>query len=176
MTGMIRFTPNEEDYVAAQRLHFVGQVQAPKFRNRMGILTIGTAAVMTIAIALIDGNWLLALVTGIVGALAGAMALGVCVGGNFLLLPRRSRRLFRQQRSIHRETAFAWDADGSRWTSDRGDTRTDWCDHHRWREGQSTILLYLNDNFMQFLPKRAFADSQIEDLRTTLTVAGVLTK
>ncbi|MDQ2878759.1 MAG: YcxB family protein [Pseudomonadota bacterium] len=173
MAGTIRFTPTEEDYVAALRLHFVRGVQAHQFWGRLGLVVVTVAVVATGAIWALGDDLFNAGLSAVISALAGCACLLLIIGGNFMLLPRRSRRLFRQQKSLHHETRFAWSDSDGRWTSERGNTHTRWDEYYRSTEGGSTILLYLNGQLFQFLPHRAFDPAQIEDLRATLVSAGV---
>lgn len=173
MPGEVRFTPTQNDYVAAPRLHYRKQVLARKFWGRLTLVTFGIAIASALALSIFGVEFLEVVPIALFGATGGGIGLLIIVVGNYLLLPRRSRRLFRQQRSLHRETTFAWDAISGCWSSDNGNSRTKWSDYHAWAEGSATILLYLNDQLFQFLPLRVFAQDQLEDLRATLCAAGV---
>jgi YcxB-like protein len=46
-------------------------------------------------------------------------------------------------------------------------------DFIRWTESDTTGLVYQSDRLMNFIPKRAFGEGDLEGLRTCLTGAGV---
>jgi hypothetical protein len=94
------------------------------------------------------------------------------VGLGFLLLPRRARKLFRQQRTLHHEMSFSWSDGGSEWRRGSSVTDTPWADYHRWMETPETFLLYVNDILFHFVPKRALDSVQADDLRATLAAQG----
>lgn len=99
------------------------------------------------------------------GALYWAVLLIGIVGTNHLLLPRRSRRTFNQQKALHQETEVTWDANGIAFRSAQGSTQFVWSDFVRIYEGSGAIIFFQSDTLYNFVPKRALADEQAKDLR-----------
>ena len=173
MTGSVTFTPSKADYIAATRVHLMKQLTSRRFIVRMTILGLGLWGAVTLLGFVLDGELLGAAAIGLLSVMSGFAALGIIIGGNILLLPRRSGRLYDQQKSLHRMTEFSWDETGTRWVSDTGDTRHPWNEYHRWTVTKDVVLLYLNDHFMHFIPRRVLGSAS-DDLFATARYAGVL--
>lgn len=173
MTGSVTFTPSKADYIAATRVHLMRQLTSRRFIVRMTIFGLGLWIAVTLLGFVLDGELLGAAVIGLLSVMSGFAALGILIGGNILLLPRRSGRLYDQQKSLHRQTEFSWDETGTRWMSEAGDSRYPWDDYHRWTVTKNMVLLYLNDHFMHFIPRHVLGAAS-EDLVATARDAGVL--
>jgi hypothetical protein len=173
MTGTVTFTATETDHFEAVRSNFIQQVQSHRFRNRMALWTVGAASMVVLVAAVAGGNIVEALTIGVLSAVGGAAGLAVCISGNFLLLRRRSGRIFRQHKALHRQVEFSWDDVGSRWRSDQADVTRAWSDYHRWTEGRRTLLMYLNDYLFEFVPLTALSSAELDDLRSSLRAVGV---
>jgi hypothetical protein len=107
--------------------------------------------------------------SGITGLLIGGFLLATSCYARYVALPRRTRRLFRQQKALQRPYEMVWDADEIRRTSETGNTRIPWSDILKWREGNRMFLLYLSDVTFYIIPKRAFAnETAIDEFRKLL--------
>lgn len=173
MTGSVTFTPSKADYVAAMRVHFVKQLTSRRFMVRMGLLGLGVWLAMTLFGLMLDDELLGASTIGFLSTISGVAGLAAVILANFLLLPRRSGRLYDQQKSLHREIEFRWNDDGTEWISENGNTRCPWPEYHRWTASRDVILLYMNDNFMHFIPRHVLG-AAADDLVATVSNAGVL--
>lgn len=101
-------------------------------------------------------------------ALACAMMLCwllVILAGCWLLIPRRSGRLFAQQRSLQHDFTVEWDTQGvtQRWTA--GTIHTPWTEFNGWFETERIVAFGLNDQLYNFVPKRALNGRALDDLR-----------
>lgn len=173
MAGEVTFTPSETDYVAALALNFRHQVRSRALLRPMAIV-IGVAVLVLIVVAIVvDGDPLGTAAVALGGVAGGIGAVLIVIAINRLLLPRTARRLFRQQKSLHREHVFVWDDVGTQWRSSVGDVRLGWGDYHRWIDGKDTILLFLNDQLFHFLPARVFDPVRFANLRATIIASEV---
>jgi len=116
---------------------------------------------------------LLALVAAGGGVVSGLAGLAACIGINRLLLPRRARRLFAQQRTLHHEHRTTLDATGFRQRSVRADIALPWNELVYWHTGRDALLLYSNDLLAYFIPLHAFAPGQLAQVEPILTDAGL---
>ena len=96
------------------------------------------------------------------GALFGVAA-GGWVGRNFSIAAN-ARRLFRQQKGLHRPFELAWTAEAITLTSEQGTSTIQLPDFHKRRETADQFLLFLSDASFLMVPKRAFPDPSL--LRT----------
>lgn len=173
MAGEITFEPTEADYLLAAKVHYRRQVRSRRYLRRLVIL-VGFALSLVVCALLVLGTPILeAVMSGIVGALAGLAALIPCLGLNYLLLPRQVRRLFRQSKSQHHLMTFGWTSEDAYWHSGPSNQRTPWLHYHRWLEARSAYLLYLNDTLYQFVPRHVLTAAQDSDFRETLIASGL---
>jgi hypothetical protein len=149
-----------DDYVSAQGLHCRW--------TRKAILALCAAVIVGALLLLIGGEYCVIIGAGLIG---GAVGGGIAREFNRrFVLPRRSRRLFAQQKNLQRPLRFSWDEQGLAWVNESGSGRTAWSDYIKWRENERVFLLYLSDVMFQMLPKRAFADG--ERLRAFVDALG----
>jgi hypothetical protein len=171
MAGEISYRPTEADYVAAQRDWFAASIwrRAPR--------TLATTALAVSAmlglLGLIAGDPVGRVLGTMATALVAAPVLVLCVWGLcYWLLPRNARRLFRQQRTLHRDFTYGWSEEGIHHRSDRGTGAIAWSDIHRWSEQRHTFLFYMNDRLFHFIPRRLLSDAEARDLSTTAAAHG----
>ncbi|MDI1296112.1 MAG: YcxB family protein [bacterium] len=173
MADQIVFQPMEADYLLAAKAFYRRQIRSRRFLGRLAMLA-GFALLLVVCCLLLLGTGILeALTSGAVGALAGMAALIPCLGLNYLLLPRRVRRLFRQSKSQHQPMTFKWSFDEASWHSEYAQQQMPWLSYHGWLETGSVYLLYLNDNLYQFVPRHILSANQDEDLRNVLVASGL---
>ena len=148
------------DYLGAQSLH----------RRWSRQKAIGVIFLVILAGAL---GWVLwcqgarLIAGGIVGGLIGGAIGGSVV--RFVYVPRKARRVFRQQKSFQREFTLSWNADGVHSKDANGGYSSSWSDFTRWKESERIFLLYLSDIQFYMVPKRAFSDEvELKDFRDHL--------
>ncbi len=169
----VTFTPVAQDYVAVQRAMYLRQLRSRRFAGRMALLVaVVVAALFVFLLATGDGPGTAALIA-VGGAAGGVGGLAACIGINWLLLPRRSRRLFAQQRTLHHEHRTVFDEWGMRQHSVRADIATPWDEFPHWHLGRDMLLLFSNDLLAYFVPRRVLTGEQLAQLVAILTDAGV---
>ncbi|SFN97507.1 YcxB family protein [Sphingomonas sp. OK281] len=168
MADRFAFTPIADDYIAVARGSFLRSLKRRRFIVRMVIiLLIGAAA--GAAIGLLDTG---SVRTGDVlfGVCIALIWLAVILAIAFVFIPRRARRLFRQQRALDREFSFAWTDERVVFRSDTSMSDMPWSDYHDWFETKAIFAFGLNEQLFHFAPKRAMSAAAIDDLRRTAQV------
>jgi YcxB-like protein len=150
----LRFRLQPEDYIAAQGLHM-------RSARKRAMLLGAAALLIGLLLLLLHEQWSVIFGCGLIGGTIGG-AISQTIVRSFVL-PRRARRRFAQQKSLHGEVQFDWDEDGLAWATERGSGKTPWGDYLKWREDDRFILLYQTDVLFQMVPKRAFANAHEKD-------------
>lgn len=167
----VAFTPTPEDYIAVQRTMFARQMRSRRVMIRMALLVV--AAIVVVVIVVVPAGMDAALGAAAGGLGGGLIGIALLAAITWWLLPRRSRRLFAQQRTLHHEHRTTFDAEGMRQVSERADVRIPWSDFPYWHLGRDVMLLYSNDYLAYFVPRRAFAGDQLEAAIALIAAAGV---
>jgi YcxB-like protein len=98
-------------------------------------------------------------------SIAGLGALvGTAVGGwigRGLSIGAKAKRLFRQQKGLHRPYDLSWTTEAITLTAEHGTSRIQWPDFHKRRETDDQFLLFLSDANFLMVPKRAFPDTTL---------------
>ncbi len=84
-------------------------------------------------------------------------------------LPWKTRRMYRQQKALQRESKIKFDEAGVTAENENGRTSTPWADFLKWKQNDELILLYFSDCMFHMIPKRFFAGiGEFENLREML--------
>ncbi len=139
-----------QDYLAANRLH--GGLTRQFLVFAAGILAFGVMPYV--------GGRRVDFIPDVLTPVAVfvAFVLAVILGTRYLYLPRRTGRLYAQQKSMQRPFAMRWDEDNVYFDSEEYSARTPWSDFSKWREGKDIFMLYLSDVMFRIVPKRDFPD------------------
>ena len=111
-----------------------------------------------------DGSASSLLVSALIGAVFWLLLMMCMLGTSYILIPSRSRRAFRQLRSLHSKTDINWSPEGIQLRSAQGSSDLDWRDFIRIVPGRRVILLLQSDNLFNFIPVRAVSEEQAKDL------------
>lgn len=157
----VRFMPKPEDMIAAQRCFYVVRCLKPSAFAWYAAAFIVVAVFVFVEMPQAPWYWIGAV-------LAAALAGGTLTPMAILRwrVPRVARRIYHQQRNLHRDLTLAWDDDELRYTWAKGHSRSAFADYLRWAENRDIILLFHSDTLFQFIPKRVLDHAQIEDLRS----------
>ena len=146
-------TITEQDVISAQRLH-----ARPTPLLSVGLLAL---AVGGTAIAYVQG---LFSVGASVGTLIGMF--GWLSALFFIIIPYRSRRIYRQQKSLHQEHQFEWDDQFVYFHSNDVEGKVRWADFIKVKENRNMLSLYYSDTLFNMIPKRCFSKSEdLEDFK-----------
>lgn len=165
MSGSLVLTLTEDDYVAAQRLHFWSTTLSAKSLRRLFLIWAATVALLAIAFQFTsdrtanrpDSFAVMAVVLAVLLVAAN-------IAPQLLIAGRRVRHVFRQQKSLQREIEFTWSQEGLTARDAQSRSHTPWRDYVRWRQGEAVFLFYHSDQLYQFIPRRALTPEQAEDL------------
>lgn len=172
-TVELRFTPEPADAVAVQRAVFKGSLRRRRFWVRVVLLTLLGFATVCGLVALIGGPSAEAIGAALGGVAVGSAWLALIIGGNWLLLPRRARRWYAQQKTLHHEQRQTWDADGFRVDTDRGSSSYPWHEFHGWRIDRRIVALHASELMVYFAPRRALTDDQVAAIERLLADSGL---
>jgi YcxB-like protein len=170
MAGETRYTPTEADHGAA-RLESWRAFWRGRRAARTVLLVVGMWTGLGAVNALSEGRPLIWDMLGY-GVCSVLFLLVVLVVGPFVVR-LTSRRLYRQQKTLHTEMTFAWSAEGIRSASHRGEIRLSWSDLHAWRRGRRSFLFYFNERMFCFLPYRALAEEQKREIDALAEASGL---
>ena len=149
------------DYLNAQRLH----QRKRGVKRVLGVALSIWYVVLTLAsgIATVsDSRW------GITFSILIAVGV-VYLLQRFILLPRRSRRIFGQQRSLHAPYRTEFSDGGVASRSETITSNHPWDHYIKWKEDAEYFLLYLSDIMFQIVPKRFLhGPTASDDLRDIL--------
>lgn len=168
VAGEVTFQPTEVDYVRANRDWYARTLKRP--RTFFGVaLVAGVGAWFEFQQGWLGPSLFAIVFAGLLGGgLMGGIYLAI-----YLIMPRRARRLYRQQASMQQPLTYGWDDAGISFRSVYGSGLLPWPDFHRWSDGRDMFLFYLNDQLFYFLPHRVLTAAQIDDLRATAVGHGV---
>ena len=172
MAGEITFTPSEQDYADANRDSFLAQLRRPRPWVRSAAIVLLLAAVGA-ALAYIDGDTDAMGTTAAGFALLGLSGILLICLSVYLRLPRRTRRLYRQHKLLHKPWTYGWSEAGLSVETANGRAIYPWPDFHRRLVGRRTVLLFLNEQAFFFLPRRLLDESAVEELRSLAAAAAV---
>jgi len=160
----IRVQLEADDYVAAQRVH------TRWTRRRLGFVAAMLVAAMLFALAGMYERWLLVIASGLFCGVVGGVFASEFV--RRVVLPRRSRRIFAQQKNLQRPLEFWWNDDALHGSNERGSSATPWADYLRSRRDDRVILLYLSDAMFQIVPTRCFEPAQLTEFLERVEAIG----
>ena len=173
MAGRAAFTLSAEDFVAMQRAVYLRQLRTRRFVVR---LVLAAAAVWLAGAGvfhLLGEPQAEAFRLGLFILLGGAVGVTILIGGTYLLIPRRARRLFAQQRMLHYPMEVAWDAQGIGWRTPHGETRIPWSDYLAWQRTPTLFLLYASDLLLYTVPVRALDEAGAADIAAAAAAGGL---
>lgn len=144
-----------DDYLSASKLH--SELNWKQSIIFSAMIVVGMAAYFLplhgLAPSLVSG----ALIGGVIGGLGARFIL------LHLVMPRRARRIFAQQKSLHGEIDYQWDDDALTIKTERAQARMLWSDYIKWRENERLFVLYQSDIVFNLVPKRLFSDASQRD-------------
>lgn len=175
MADEFPITLTEADNLHATRLHFWTTVRSIKAVRPYALIFVIYSAVLIWA-NYADGNPtnLKNILVAIAIALGGSLALMLaCYGLGYLLLPRRSRKLFRQQKLLHLETVHHTTNQAICWSNDVSSVKLPYSMTEKWAENRNTFVIYLTDQSFLIFPKRVTPSEAIDAMKSNLGAAGI---
>lgn len=151
-------TVSVQDVVSAYRLH-----ATPKPSIAAIFLLLATAGIgVSYSMHLAPIGAALGAAVGMYGWLAVLF---------FVIIPYRSRRIYRQQKSLHLEHQFEWDDQFLYFSSQDYEGKIRWADFIKVKESCNMLLLYRSDALFQMMPRRCFSSGKsFEDFKSHLSL------
>jgi hypothetical protein len=91
-----------------------------------------------------------------------AIGFGGAVGGLIgyfavlhLLIPFNAKRQYKQHRALKNEIRMALSEQGIDFQGESGESKLQWGDIHKWKNGNGVYLLYITSNMFHMVPSRA---------------------
>jgi len=153
-----------EDYVRAQYLHIRPRL-AYKFLGTLIMLAVFWATWYTL-FGDDDESFVLADLILPVAILYLALFF-------FAYIPWKTRRTYKQQKSLQREQRMKFDEFGFSAENELGRSTTPWSDFVKWKENDHLFLLYISDPLYHMVPKRLFSDAGNADRLRQLLLTNV---
>ncbi len=152
-----------DDYVAANKLH----MQQRGWKRVAWIVfwvVLGVGALLSADVAVQDPD------AGLTPLLLILLVAALQLFLRIVYVPRRARRLYRQQRNLQLPFESVCTDSGIEWTNPNGRTQLPWSHVIRWKEGDTLFVLYQSALMFNMVPKRCFAQpEQVEAFRSFLT-------
>lgn len=134
---------NESDVVSAMQLHGRGTD-----RTLIALTIVGIVLVLVGAFT----NYKAIAFGGAIGGLIGYFAV-LC-----LLIPFKAKRQYKENRALRHEISMTLSDQGVNFKSESGESKLQWNDIHKWKEGKGIYLLYITSNMFHMVPSRALSN------------------
>jgi hypothetical protein len=160
MNRSVSLTLTADDYVAANRLHFLNCYRK---RSAVAVFVLLVLAYLVWTAVAHLYQWG---ATGWLAMNACFAAVPACViASYFLSVPISTRKSYRNHKALHRPYTFSWSETGLAVTSASGEWNVAWSDYLKWDENARVFILYQAPRLFNILPKRALTEEQIVDIR-----------
>ena len=91
----------------------------------------------------------------------------------FWVLPRQTRRMFRQTSLLREQISMSWEENGFALEGASAKSRMPWKDLYAWAEAESLIILMQNEMLYNLVPKSALDEAQLADLRSCVEASSL---
>ena len=142
-----------QDYLNAQKLHMR--------KSNFAFVLLGVVLILYVLVSLI-----MVLLYGAREYATYILIVLIPVGAvllfRYVLLPRRIKRIFEQQKELHAPIEIEITEDALRTSSQYGHAERPWSMFLHWNEDANVLVIYHSDAMFTILPKRFFSPEQIE--------------
>ncbi len=161
--GPIQLTA--EDLAHAARLNLRQAFFSLKFLFKfVTVIVIASLVICTFYYHVIDQTPSPGVVL-MIGALWIATAILTLYGLAYVGAPRQMRKIFKQQKNLHKPYTLTWDGDRLESTSEAGNARLAWDELLKMCEDSKIMLFYESEQLYRLIPKRYLTQDQIASLR-----------
>jgi len=159
-TIRIQWTWTENDHVRAIRTH----QKYSRHEKRLRFLVPAASLLLLV-------YWLLFEKDALAIAMTAAYAVVVTIFlARPLFLRRWARRVYRQQKALHRPMTLELGTEGLVSTQENGGRGLlAWADCYRWLESADDFVIYQSEALFHLIPKRILDESQVVRVRELLT-------
>ena len=168
--GEVTYDKSEEDLIGTYRDWFWVLLRRSPVRRLMTLAAVCSMLLLAgYALNRADegSGW------SLYGAAGGVvLVLPICWAVSYALLPGRARKLYRQQRTVDPSYTWRWSQEGLESSNATGENRYRWSGMHRWHDGRRSLMFFLNDAFVLYIPLRVLSAEQAEEIRA-LAHAGM---
>lgn len=166
---------DEQNYLAANRLHFWSTAKSFKFLRALAWL-VGVYFILGLSVMLINAVPLSAKEILRITAIALAAGAAVLLFGYtlwYFMLPRRTRKLLAQQKLLHEVMQFDVNDEMVEIVSQLLTTKLPYDRVHKWAENSDVFLIYLSDQSFLYVPSEAAHTGAVNMIRANLIAAGI---
>jgi hypothetical protein len=167
-------TLTEKHHLDANRLHFWNGVKSKQFiwallRLTVLYLAVAIAATYLSRGSLNDANWV---EIGLIGSVGGPAVLVLCYVIGYATLPRRSNRLFEQQKILHYPAEYSVSDHALHTKNNISEMSLPFGHALKWLENENFFLVYHTENSFQIIPTEFVPTAMLRDIRAKLVAAG----
>jgi len=153
----------EEDYLNANKLH-----RRYSRTWRWLYIVLVTELALLIFFAFLLQRWTPAII-GVLLALVMILYMA-------FYLPNRLRKLFKQQKDLHRPFTITVDEAGLQYINEMGEAKRLWNIFLKWKEDENILILYHSDLLFSMLPKRYLNNGSTQFIREQLAKNNIPNK
>ena len=136
------------------KLTEVEVVKAMQLHGRGTNKTLALLSIVGVALVLL-GIFTDYKAVGFGGALGGLIGYFAVL---YLLIPFNAKRQYKQHRALKNEIRMALSEHGIYFKSESGESKLQWGDIHKWKNGNGVYLLYITSNMFHMVPSRALSN------------------
>lgn len=163
--GEVSYRSAERDFVDTHRSWFKANLRSSERRWRVLRTPATLALVAIVGLLCSTSNYEFLGYPLMAGAAGGFFAWIGCLTLSYALIPRRTRRLLRQQKNLHGEFTYGWSSQGLHYRAPDSAGVIKWPDMHRWHESPTTFLFFLSEAMCHFIPRRVLSEDEAAELR-----------
>ena len=134
------------------------------------LVIYGTAIAVVILLFASSGSSATDLLYGLIG---GALAISAMLGVQWLALPLRAQRVFKESAQLRTPKQFIATDQGFRFVWDRGNIETAWSEITKWDETDDLLAIFPNRLMAYMLPKCQVDEPTINFVRERMVASGL---
>ncbi len=169
MNAPVTIKLDEHDVIAADRLYSRSYFRDPASWRPIALIWLAAQGVL-LAIYVFSGMYGKGFVEFLI-VVETCLHIGLFIVPILitrLLGPRKARKHFKAMKILHGPIRFSWSSDGLKETTETSTSLTPWNHFPKWREDETSYIIFVAPTMYRLIPKRFLTPHQIDDLRSHL--------
>jgi YcxB-like protein len=157
---------DEHDVIAADRLYSQSYFRDPASWRPIALIWLAAQAVLLAIYAfsgMYDKGFVEFLIVVEAGLHIGLFIVPILI--TRLLGPRKARKHFKAMKILHGPIHLSWSAEGLKETTETSTSLTPWNHFPKWREDETSFIIFVAPTMYRVVPKRFLTALQIDALR-----------